>query len=214
MYELPGRKAIGKDVGSGEMKLCEKGWAVAAFIPPAYTGLYLAAYESAPDAPTLPLFCYTAAGWYNDNFYVPAIRIEKDIRQEAAGYDDLLIREGVRKMISSYPHNRLLNHLSEKCCLAYHCPAARNFFRDDGNAPCPPRLHVMQIAWVAFHFNRKMKVLFPRRTGSRSNRRPRRLLNSLFHIFKRHHFRLSVSDRDAKENRYLCGTRYVKQLFK
>ena len=59
LYELPGRKGIGIDVKTGEMRLCEKGWAVAAFIPPAHTGLYMAAYETAPDAPTLPLFCYT-----------------------------------------------------------------------------------------------------------------------------------------------------------
>ena len=60
LYELPGRRGIGIDVASGEMRLCEKGWAVAAFVPPAYTGLYLAPYETADDAPTLPLFCYTA----------------------------------------------------------------------------------------------------------------------------------------------------------
>ena len=72
LYELPGRKGIGIDVKSGDMRLCEKGWAVAAFIPPAHTGLYMAAYETAKDAPTLPLFCYTAAGWLDGKFYVPA----------------------------------------------------------------------------------------------------------------------------------------------
>ncbi|MEO6930867.1 MAG: radical SAM protein, partial [Chitinophagaceae bacterium] len=46
LYELPGRRGIGLDVITGELRLCEKGWAVAAFIPPAYTGLFLAAYES------------------------------------------------------------------------------------------------------------------------------------------------------------------------
>src|SRR5690606_27153856 len=56
LYELPGRRGIGIDVRTGEMRLCEKGWAVAAFIPPAHTGLYLAAYETLPEAPTLPLF--------------------------------------------------------------------------------------------------------------------------------------------------------------
>ena len=39
LYELPGRRGIGIDVRTGEMRLCEKGWAVAAFIPPAHTGL-------------------------------------------------------------------------------------------------------------------------------------------------------------------------------
>ena len=50
LYELPGRRGIGIDVNTGEMRLCEKGWAVAAFIPPAHTGLFLAAYETLADA--------------------------------------------------------------------------------------------------------------------------------------------------------------------
>src|SRR5688572_19677637 len=95
LYELPGRKGIGIDVKTGEMRLCEKGWAVAAFIPPAHTGLYLAAYETTAGAPTLPLFCYTAAGWYDEKFFVPAVRIEADIRQEHTGYDNELISSGV-----------------------------------------------------------------------------------------------------------------------
>src|SRR6185369_551411 len=94
LYELPGRKGIGMDVETGEMRLCEKGWAVAAFIPPAHTGLYIAAYETSDDAPTLPLFCYTAAGWLDDKFYVPAIRIEQDVRQDHEGYDDTKIADG------------------------------------------------------------------------------------------------------------------------
>src|SRR5437868_626266 len=40
LYELPGRRGIGIDVKTGEMRLCEKGWAVAAFVPPAHTGLF------------------------------------------------------------------------------------------------------------------------------------------------------------------------------
>jgi len=31
LYELPGRRGIGLDVETGEMRLCDKGWAVAAF---------------------------------------------------------------------------------------------------------------------------------------------------------------------------------------
>ncbi len=88
LYELPERRGIGIDVHTGEMRLCEKGWAVAAFIPPAYTGLYLAAYETLPGAALLPLFCYTAVGWHNKKFYVPAVRIEKDIRQESMGFQE------------------------------------------------------------------------------------------------------------------------------
>src|SRR5690349_5793401 len=99
LYELPGRRGIGIDVKTGEMRLCKKGWAVAAFIPPAHTGFYLAAYETGPKAPTLPLFCYTAAGWYADKFYVPATRIEQDVRQEAAGFDLEKVEHGVLKLL-------------------------------------------------------------------------------------------------------------------
>src|SRR5688572_30925118 len=113
LYELLGRRGIGWDVQTGDMRLCEKGWAVAAFIPPAHTGLFLAAYETSADAPTLPLFCYTAAGWFDDQFYVTATRIEQDIRQEAAGYDDDAIASGVEHVLKAYPHNRLVKHLAD-----------------------------------------------------------------------------------------------------
>jgi len=137
LYELPGRRGIGIDVATGEMRLCEKGWAVAAFIPPAHTGTFMAAYETSEDAPTLPLFCYTAAGWYRDEFYVTAVRIESDIRQECAGYDAEKIEEGVEKLLLSYPDNRLVNHLAKKCCRTYTCPAARNFFIGRWECPVP-----------------------------------------------------------------------------
>ncbi|RYY61514.1 MAG: radical SAM protein [Chitinophagaceae bacterium] len=137
MYELPGRRGIGIDVETGDMRLCEKGWAVAAFIPPAHTGFYLAAYETGPDAPVLPLFCYTATGWHDGKFYVPATRIEADIRQESAGYNEVKVESGVKKLIQAYPHNRLVNHLANNCALTYHCPAARNFFLSRWECPIP-----------------------------------------------------------------------------
>jgi pyruvate-formate lyase-activating enzyme len=137
LYELPGRRGIGIDVATGDMRLCEKGWAVAAFIPPAHTGFYLSAYETAPDAPTLPLFCYTAVGWQDDKFYVPAMRIEQDIRQECSGFNTDKVESGVEQLINAYPHNRLVKHLAENCALTYHCPAARNYFMGRWECPVP-----------------------------------------------------------------------------
>lgn len=152
LYELPGRQGIGIDVKTGEMRLCTKGWAVAAFIPPAHTGLYLAAYETQPDAPTLPLFCYTAAGWHNEKFYVTAVRIERDIRQEAAGYDESRITEGVEHALKAYPHNRLVEHLGKTCALTYHCPAARNFFLGRWECPIPasPACNANCVGCISF----------------------------------------------------------------
>jgi pyruvate-formate lyase-activating enzyme len=152
LYELPGRRGIGIDVATGEMRLCEKGWAVAAFIPPAHTGLYMAAYETAADAPTLPLFCYTAAGWHNNQFYVPAVRIEKDIRQECVGFDDEKIQQGVQTFVAAYPHNRLVKHLAENCCNTYTCPAARNYFMGRWECPVPtsPACNANCIGCISF----------------------------------------------------------------
>ncbi|MBS1577767.1 MAG: radical SAM protein [Bacteroidetes bacterium] len=137
LYELPGRRGIGIDVKTGDMRLCEKGWAVAGFIPPAHTGLYLAAYETSADAPTLPLFCYTAAGWYDNKFFVPAVRIERDVRQDCEGYDQKKVESGVKRIIKAYPNNRLVSHLATNCALTYQCPAARNYFLDRWECPVP-----------------------------------------------------------------------------
>ena len=152
LYELPGRRGIGIDIKTGEMRLCEKGWAVAAFIPPAHTGLYIAAYETMPDAPTLPLFCYTAVGWYDNKHFVPAVRIEKDIRQECAGYDDTKIDTGAHQLLAAYPENRLVKHLMEKCCMTYHCPAARNFALGRWECPIPtsPACNANCIGCISF----------------------------------------------------------------
>lgn len=152
LYELPGRRGVGIDVKTGEMRLCEKGWAVAAFIPPAHTGLFMSAYETMPDAPTLPLFCYTAAAWHDDKFYVTAVRIERDIRQECAGYDDTLIKEGTKNLLEAYPHNRLIKHLMETCCQTYHCPAARNFALGRWECPVPasPACNANCIGCISF----------------------------------------------------------------
>jgi pyruvate-formate lyase-activating enzyme len=125
------------DVSTGEMRLCKKGWAVAAFIPPAHTGLFLAAYETSKDAPTLPLFCYTAVGWHNHQFYVTALRIEQDIRQECDGYNDKEIKIGSQRLLEVYPNNRLIKHLVDNCCLTYNCPAARNFALSRWECPVP-----------------------------------------------------------------------------
>lgn len=161
LYELPDRRGIGIDTSTGEMRLCEKGWAVAAFIPPAFTGTYLAAYETLPEAETLPLFCYTAAGWYdahlNDEvgqgkFYVTAVRIENDIRQESEGFDEDKIENGVKDLLKAYQHNRLVAHLANNCCLTYHCPAARNYFMGRWECPVPssPACNANCIGCISF----------------------------------------------------------------
>lgn len=152
LYELPGRRGIGIDAKTGQMRLCEKGWAVAAFIPPAHTGFYLAAYETEPDAPTLPLFCYTAVAWHNNKFFVPAVRIENDVRQECKGFDQKKVEQGVQHLLKAYPHNRLVNHIAGNCALTYHCPAARNYFMGRWECPVPssPACNANCVGCISF----------------------------------------------------------------
>lgn len=152
LYELPGRRGIGIDVETGDMRLCHKGWAVAAFIPPAHTTLHLAAYETEKDAPLLPLFCYTAAAFYENQFYVAATRVEQDIRQEAKGYNESKIEQGVQQLLQQYPNNRLVKHLMENCCNTYHCPAARNLSLGRWECPIPssPACNANCVGCVSF----------------------------------------------------------------
>ena len=137
LYHLPHRRGIGIDVETGEMRICDKGWAVAAFIPPAYTTTFLAPFMNQPESPTLPLFCYTAIGWYDEEFYVTAVRIEEDIRQEYEGFDDTKIQTGLAQFREQYPNNRLVEHLAENCVHRYECPAARNYFIGRWECPVP-----------------------------------------------------------------------------
>lgn len=137
VYELEGRKGVGIDVTTGKLRVCEKGWATAAFIPPAHTGLFMASFVNDEDCPTLPLFCYTAVGWDDDKFYVSAVRIEDDIRQEAEGFDFEKVEVGVANKIEEFPDNRIIEHLSHNCALTYECPAARNYFMGRWECPVP-----------------------------------------------------------------------------
>ncbi|HMQ50156.1 MAG TPA: radical SAM protein [Saprospiraceae bacterium] len=137
LYHLPQRRPVGIDRRTGEMRMCEKGWAVAAFVPPAHTGLYLASFINLPEAPVLPLFCYTAVGWFDDRFFVPAVRIEQDIRQECSGFDANVVSFGVEQLQARYPNNRVVEHLANNCALTYHCPAARNYFMGRWECPIP-----------------------------------------------------------------------------
>jgi pyruvate-formate lyase-activating enzyme len=144
LFVLPGRLPVGMDPQTGEPALlaenpCDPGdtvSAVAAFMAPAHTAVYTAAYQSLDDAPLLPLFAYTAVGWMDDRFWVAAFRSDSDIRQDSAQFDQELINRRTIKLLHTETDNRLIQHLG-KCCLTYGCPAARNYFLGRWEAPLP-----------------------------------------------------------------------------
>lgn len=144
LFVLPGRLPIGTDPATGEPLLLEEDparpgkpiLAVAAFMAPAHTALYTAAYQRSADAPLLPLFAYTAVGWCQGRFWVTGFRSDTDHRQDARNFKQEQITRLTQKALKRHLSNRLIQHLGI-CCLTYHCPAARNYFLGRWEAPLP-----------------------------------------------------------------------------
>jgi len=103
---------------------------------PAHTAIFSSSYQTQPGAPTLPLFAYTAVGWYQDRFWVTGFRSDIDKRQDADQYRQTDVTKRTKKKLQQFKDNRLIQHLG-KCCLTYGCPAARNYFLGRWEAPLP-----------------------------------------------------------------------------
>lgn len=148
LFTLPMRLPIGSDMHSGEPLLLEENpfeagrgvQAVAAFMAPAHTAILSSAYQSLPGAPTLPLFAYTAVGWYDNRFWVAAFRSDQDVRQDSNQYKQATVVRKTKATLKANDTNRLIQHLG-KCCLTYGCPAARNYFLGRWEAPLPTSPH-------------------------------------------------------------------------
>lgn len=137
LFILPKRNPVGF-TKEGKIKIVNDVTAVAAFLAPAHTQLLFAAYEKdAGEAPVLPLFAYTAVGWYEGKFYVPAVRIDADKRQEPYLFNQTeIIRKG-KQILKKFSRNRLVEHIVKDCAFSYLCPAARNFVLGRFEAPLP-----------------------------------------------------------------------------
>lgn len=145
LFTLPDRLPVGIDPNDHEPALLDADpyapgkvvRAVAAFMAPAHTAIYSAAYQQSSDqVALLPLFAYTAVGWAEGKFWVAAFRSDADCRQDADRFQQRTLEQRTRKQLGRYPHNRLVQHLG-KCCLTYGCPAARNYFLGRWEAPLP-----------------------------------------------------------------------------
>ncbi|HSH12970.1 MAG TPA: radical SAM protein, partial [Desulfurivibrionaceae bacterium] len=145
LFLLDERMPVGFDSPGGEFLKVEEDpeqpgrqvRAVAAFMAPAHTAIHLAAFEkSAAPVKPLPLFAYTAVGWYKDQFWVSGFRSDADPRQEPGRFAAAKIRKATNRRLKEFPANRLIQHLG-KCSLTYGCPAAVNFFMDSWEAPLP-----------------------------------------------------------------------------
>ncbi len=159
LFMLPQRMPVGYDRASGKFKALENYFAVAVFMPPAFTSAYSAAYTGLPlprggegytgfPLPRggegrvrgcndiLPLYCYTAAGFYKGDIYVAAIRVDKSSRHDPKFIDIGSVRKNIVKIKKLFPANRLMRHL-EDCALVHGCPGAQNFFLSREECPLP-----------------------------------------------------------------------------
>lgn len=144
LFALPQRLPIGCDPETGEPLLLEENpyspqksvQAVAAFMAPAHTAIYNSAFQTCAGAPTLPLFAYTAVGWYDNRFWITAFRSDMDKRQDCDQYKQATVTRNTKRILKDKRDNRLIQHLG-KCCLTYGCPAARNYFLGRWEAPLP-----------------------------------------------------------------------------
>jgi pyruvate-formate lyase-activating enzyme len=144
LFVLPGRMPVGYQRESNRFEVLRQDprhpekpvLGVAAFMAPAHTQLYTAAYQTRPGAPLLPLFSYSALGWYKGQFVVAGTRVDPSERQDIRHFDQRKIARNARHRMARDRSNRLLQHLGN-CALSYGCPAARNFFLERWEAPLP-----------------------------------------------------------------------------
>ena len=135
LYLLPGRLALGLD-NAGKLASADESYtAVAAFLPPGYLALALSAFDSAPKAPRLPLFCYAAVCWYRGKFHVPAVRVDDDPKHDPDSFDATVVNKNVKQWLRKFPRNRLVAHHGLVCVRQYGCPNAANLFLRRWEAP-------------------------------------------------------------------------------
>lgn len=145
LFVLPGRLPVGWDPAADEPLLftldpdnpTQRIQAVAAFMAPAHTATFNAAYQkSSKNAPLLPLFAYSSVGWYEGRFWVTGFRCDTEKRQDFNQFNLQVVQKKTTEKLKRHKDNRLVQHLG-KCCLTHGCPAARNYFLGRWEAPLP-----------------------------------------------------------------------------
>ncbi len=132
---LPGRTPLAFEKSGAAREALDGALAVAAFLPPGWTGFSHAAYRRAADAPLLPLYAYTAVCWHRGRFCVPARRIDDDPKHDPESFSKDEIEKCVAALRARLPKNRLVAHLGARCALEWGCPNAQNLFLGRFEAP-------------------------------------------------------------------------------
>jgi pyruvate-formate lyase-activating enzyme len=153
IFVLPGRKPAGFDRAEDQVVILDEPGISAAsvFLAPAYLRMLLPAYQTAPEAPALPLFAYSAVGMRDGELVAPAVRVDPDPRQDPYRFDIADIESRVADRRQALAHNRLVGHLGH-CATVYHCRAAQNYFLDRYEAPLPaaPTCNAVCVGCISF----------------------------------------------------------------
>jgi pyruvate-formate lyase-activating enzyme len=107
LFVLPGRIPIGWDYRKSRFRELpryrgKRVHAVAAFMAPAYLQHLTASWRKTPDAKPLSMYCYTAVGWREGYFFVPASRVDEDTSQDLANMVEKEIAEAARRCLKRH----------------------------------------------------------------------------------------------------------------
>lgn len=163
LFMLPDRRPVGYDSDSGRFIMLEDFFSVAVFPSPGYDITYSSAYKEVKKSSMLPLFSYGAACFYKGDFYIAALRVDRELRQDLRFMDMRLAGKNMKEYRKIFPSNRLVRHL-EGCAFTYGCPAAKNFFLKRYEAPLPtsPYCNAACIGCISYQPDNKCTVTQPR----------------------------------------------------
>jgi len=136
LYFIPDTHPHAYNPDTAGMEVFTGGYAVSAFLDPGYLRLFMPAYKKLSDT-VLPMYAYTAVGWLNGKFVVPAIKVDDDSKWNPKNFDYTdKFSAVVNERLEKSPGNRLYKQLSH-CALEYHCTAAKNAFIGRWECPLP-----------------------------------------------------------------------------
>lgn len=163
LFMLPDRAPLGYDPEAKRFTALDGYYAVASFISPGYVITHNSAYEEIGRPRMLPLFAYGAAAFYKGEFYVAAVRVDRERRQDLRLMDIETVKKNAKSYKKLFPRNRLIKHL-EGCALIYGCPAAKNFFlsRYEGPLPTSPYCNAECIGCISYQRPGECSVTQPR----------------------------------------------------
>lgn len=165
LFMLPHRSAVGYAPYADRPAALDEYSAVAAFLPPGYTGTFSASYKEMGNRRlrVLPLFAYTAVTLYKGIFYTAAIKVDNDRRHDSRFIDPGRVQRKIKRFRKIFARNRLIAHL-EGCAMRHGCPGAQNFFlsRYEGPLPTSPFCNATCLGCISHQVKKKCAATQPR----------------------------------------------------